>query len=327
MTIYAIKAPPKKEDVEMVFESLIRGEGRFGWSDTETADLRELKTRINEHGWDTLSDDEKDCWHPFLLDFQDGDYVVIVNAPEWGKCTLAKVTGEYRWRWENGDFNHRFPVDPASVKTFDRNDAMVEPALSTRLKLRGRHWTIYAKDEFMQLVKELVKGTPPSKRTPESERKRLSKAVQPHLLQITESIQSTYPGTSLEGFVAQVFERVPGIKRVTQKGGPSDHGADLIVDFEFASIPGLVIQHKLVVQVKSYEGELYDARAVSDIDRAFNWYPDSDGGLIVSTATEKNENFDRALDKLREKSKKPVSLLIGTDLAAFVLKYGGGLLS
>jgi hypothetical protein len=41
--IYALRAD---EDVD-IFSSLIKGEGRFGWSYIETGDLRKLKARID----------------------------------------------------------------------------------------------------------------------------------------------------------------------------------------------------------------------------------------------------------------------------------------
>lgn len=132
-TIYALKVDD--ENAKMIRAALNEGEGRFGWSYTETADLRELKRRIEESGWDSLSKDEKDCYQSFLLELQPDDYVVYINVPNWGHCTLARVTKPYYWKWTDDDFNHRFGVDPASVQSFDRNDAVVHPALRARLKL------------------------------------------------------------------------------------------------------------------------------------------------------------------------------------------------
>src|SRR5208337_2174503 len=103
-----------------ILGSLKGGEGRFGWSYNENADLRKLAQRIQTAGWDSLSDDEKDCYQPFLLDIKAGDYVVYINIPDWGKCTVAKVTGSYEWRFDDDDFNHRFPVDPKFIHVFDR---------------------------------------------------------------------------------------------------------------------------------------------------------------------------------------------------------------
>jgi hypothetical protein len=50
-------------------------------------------------------------------------------------------------------------------------------------------------------------------------------------------------------------------------------------------------------------------------------------GLIVSTASSSTEPLEKALDKLREETGKPVSLLIGADVASFLLRFGGQLLA
>ena len=148
-TIYALKGSSEWFDI---LPSLRNGEGRFGWSYIASADLRKLKQRVDQNGWDTLTDEEKDCYQVFLLDFKADDYVVYINVPEWGKCTVAKITGQYKWKFEDEDFNHRFSVDPSTVYVFGRNDASVHPALRSRLKLQGRWWRIYLKDEFSELL-------------------------------------------------------------------------------------------------------------------------------------------------------------------------------
>ena len=133
MTIYAIKGSDNPADVEQVYKALLEGEGRFGWSNVETADLRRLRARIEADDWESLSSAERACYYEFLLEFQEDDYVVYVNVPEWGDCTLARVTGPYAWRWELDDFNHRFPVDPESVQSFGRNSEVVPSALCAPL--------------------------------------------------------------------------------------------------------------------------------------------------------------------------------------------------
>ena len=112
-----------------------------------------------------------------------------------------------------------------------------------------------------------------------------------------------------------------------RQGGARDYGADLIVDFEFGSIPGLVHRDTLVVKVKSFEGEIHNTRAIEDIRRAFQQYEHANQGLIVSTGTTPGENFRQELDKLQEDAGKPVAMLAGSEFASFLLKFGGDLLN
>ncbi|TEB10636.1 restriction endonuclease [Pelotomaculum propionicicum] len=324
-TIYALKGSSDWFDI---MPSLKLGEGRFGWSYIESADLRKLKHRVEAISWDSLSDEEKDCYQSFLLDFKSDDYVVYINVPEWGKCTIAQVTGEYQWKFEDEDFNHRFPVDPNTIYVFNRNDALVHPALRSRLKLQGRWWRIYLKDEFNQLLEALKKGFTPTQRTPEANLRFLSNEIQPFLLNITQHIHHTHPNYDFECLVAEVFKRVPGVIDVRWQGGAGDHGADILVTFEDGlPIPGLEKQSLLVVQVKSYKGEHWDTKTVEDIKRAFEHYPEANMGLIISTANSVTTVVEEALDKLREECGKPVALLVGPEVAAFLLRYGAKLLA
>jgi Restriction endonuclease len=110
---------------------------------------------------------------------------------------------------------------------------------------------------------------------------------------------------------------------VKPRGGAGDHGADVLAVFEYGlPVPGLLQQSTCVIQVKSFQGEHWDTKAVDDIRRAFEHYPEAEMGLIVSTASSSTQGLDNALDKLRQETGKPVSLLIGADLAAFLLRFG-----
>jgi len=324
-TIYALKGSSEWCDI---LSSLSQGEGRFGWSYIQSANLNKLKQKVDQNGWNSLSDGEKDCYQIFLLDFKSGDYVIYINVPEWGKCTLAKVTGQYFWEFKDEDFNHRFPVDPSTIKIFDRNSEAVHPALNSRLKLQGRWWRIYLKNEFDDLLNFLEKGVDSDPKTPESNLRFLSNEIQPFLSQITQRIHHTHPRTDLEHLFSEVFKRVPGVIDVICQGGRGDHGADILVTFENGfPIPGLEQPSLMVVQVKSYEGTHWSTDAVEDIKRAFDHYPEASMGLIVSTATSITTTVESELDKLREESGKPVSVLVGPDIAAFLLRYGAKLLA
>ena len=302
----------------MLYSSLKRGEGRFGWSYIETGDLNKLKQRIEQDGWDSLSDDERECYQAFLLDIREGDYVIYINVPEWGKCALARVNRPYCWRYEDDEFNHRFGVDPDSVHVFDRNDELVHPLLSARLKLRGRWWRINQQQHFEKLLRGLEAGKGGTPLTSETARDLLDKAIQPLLAAITTKIHETHPNKALEDLLAGIFRNVPGVNKVEKKGGPRDRGADLLVHFE-SGMP--IPPQTCVMQVKSFEGEQWSTGAVNDIKRAFEHYPEADMGLIVSTASSSTDALDKAIEKLQKETGKAVSLLIGREVGDFVLRF------
>ena len=333
--IYALRGPSFREDPEgyrnwtsLISTSLQEGVGRFGWSYVETADLRQLERRITERGWDDLNDDEQCCYQEFLLHLERDDYVIYINLPEPGKCTLARVSGPYFWEWdgEGSDFNHRFHVCPNSILEFNRNDAIVPRSLYARLGLPRKYWRIYLPEQVERLAEALNEGRGGTPSTPETRLESLRETIRPFLAEITSQIHQNYPGNDLEELIAEVFRKVPNVKEVREQGGSGERGADLIVTYESGlPIPELQGQHTCVVQVKSYEGEQRDPHAVEQIREALEHW-DADAGLIVSTASSRTTALDDALDQLREETEKPVGLLIGEDLAAFVLRFGGDLL-
>ena len=86
-----------------VYASLKEGVGRFGWSYMTNdagqplgdADLRRLKAKIEATGWASLTTDEQTRYQGFLLELKEGDWVIYVNVPSYGRCTVARVTGRY----------------------------------------------------------------------------------------------------------------------------------------------------------------------------------------------------------------------------------------
>lgn len=326
-TIYALKAGNDTFPASDLFESLKTGEGRFGWSYEPSCDLNLLKAKVASGG--NLTDEERDCYSAaFLLDFKAGDWVVYINMPSYGKCAVAKVAGPYQWRYEGDDFNHRFPVDPASVFVFDRNDAVVFPELRSRLRLQGRFWRIYKQEAFEALLIAQAKGITPAPYTAKSNLNFLAEETRPLLVEISERIHRTHPNKDLETPVAELLRNLPGVIDVKCQGGAGDHGADIIMVYESGlPIAGLRQPRTCVVQVKSFTGLHWDTKAVGDIRRAFDRYPEAERGLIVSTASASTESLDKALEELREQTNKPVSLLIGADFAAFFLRYGADLAS
>ena len=320
-TIYAIRGGINwyEDDWYKPVQWLKNGEGFFGWSYVDTADLYKLKSRVESKGWGSLSDKEKNCYYPFLLDLKENDYVVYVNLPKWGQCTVVRVTSGYYWDGSYEDFNHRFKVDPSSMHTFDRNDDVVHPALNRRLKLQGPWWRIKNKSAFEELLLHLKDGTLKDKKLDSSSR--LVKEMQPYLLGITQKIQHTHPAHKLQDLFEAVFNNIPGVINVENKYS-YDYGADLLVTYQSGlPFPEAEQEDVMVVQIKSYVDEHWETNAVNDIKRAFEHYPDATMGLIISTADTSTPALDDAIRSLREDSGKKVELLIGEDVAALLLRY------
>jgi hypothetical protein len=322
MTIWAFNQP-SEEYVKFISDSVKAGVSRFGWSWFDGADLNILKNKK----WGEMSNDEQNVWSKsgFLLDIAECDWIVHINVPEWGKCTIAKVIKPYYFdkNATDKDFRHCIGVDQASVIEFDRNDPNIHPLVSRKLKLRGRFWRIYCEKEFFQSLENLKnnaidlggqgKGT-----------FFLKAELSEPLKQITKLIHKNHDGKNLETFIAAVFREVPYVENVIENGfgWGTDYGADLIIEYRSGlPINGLEKIEKIVVQIKSYEGEHWETHAVDQIEEAINKF-EADAGMLITTA-EKTMHLQEAMDRLASKIEKPIALLAGEDIARFVLKYYG----
>ena len=90
---------------DLIYNSIKSGKSRFGWSQNDNHNLL-LKDNWTE-------------WHSkqlFLLQIQEGDWIVHINTPVWGQCITAKVKSTYRFdeglhcEWGQ-DYRHYFEID------------------------------------------------------------------------------------------------------------------------------------------------------------------------------------------------------------------------
>jgi hypothetical protein len=101
----------------------------------------------------------------------------------------------------------------------------------------------------------------------------------------------------------------------------------LVTVEERLPITGRVEQRTGVIQVKSFKGRHETIGAVQDIERALEAYPEADFGLIMSTASDRGDEFENAANDLQERTGKRIELLTGGELALFVLKNSNGLIT
>lgn len=296
------------------------GKARFGWSYYEGANLRRIQEKLTTYDIGSLSNDEKATWSraKFLLDVVIGDYLVYINMPAYGKCTIVKVEGEYHfdygWNSTINDFAHFVPC--TFLYTFDRRDNVVHPFLQKRLSLMGAAYQIYAKSEFEALLESLRTG---SRGQEVSER--LNDQINDTLVNLYKGVYQLYPAHALENLVMEVLQNVlPHVVEVRK--GPDVNGSDIDVELEIPiGLGENTIREKWAVQVKSYAGVMDTEKAVQDLDKAFQLDPSYTRGMIVSTASEMTESCEEALTILKEKYKKDILVLMGQDLAYPVMQH------
>ncbi len=310
MTIWAFNKVDDDQARKLVYQSVINGKSRFGWSQK---DEHNLKGNV----WSE--------WHSkqlFLLQVKKGDWIVHINTPCWGNCVAAQATSEYGFdeglecSWGR-DFRHFIEVDTNSIVEFDRKDKNVLPTVN--LNPRQRYHRIYAVDDFLKSIDNLKYNRVNLNDGESKEIFHLKEKTDKFLKEITSLIHETHRSKNLERFFSAVFKKIPGVIDVNENGfgWGTDYGADLIVTMR-SSIGNIEFENKIVVQIKSFGGEHYDLSAVDQVKTGITKY-NASAGMIITTA-EKTEELENKIQEVSNEIDRPIDLLAGEDVAKFVLK-------
>ncbi len=317
MTVWAFNKVDNKDARNLVYQSLKNGKSRFGWSQKDEHNLK-------------LKDNWSD-WHSkqlFLLQIKKGDWIVHINTPTWGKCVAVRVLEEYDF--DEGlecpfgfDFRHVFLVEKESFIEFDRKDENVLP--SVNLFPRGRYQRIKAEKDFKSSINNLKNRSVKLDNGESRGEFHLKERTETTLSEITKAIHSMNKSKNLERFLAKVFNQIDGVIDVNENGfgWKTDHGADLIVTMS-SSIGHLVFENKIVVQVKSFNGDHNSLHAVDQVKEGIKKY-DATAGMIITTGN-KTEQLENKIQAISEEIGYPIDLLAGDDVAKFVIKHAPDLL-
>lgn len=295
----------------MVYQAIKEGKSRFGmWHQQDSL----LKQHYGKNS--------------FLLRIRKGDWIVHVNSPTNGMCVAVQTTGEYQYdegldcSWGR-DFHNFLPVDTGTIVEFSRNDNNIIPSVNLSPMRRGQR--ISRVQDFLASLENLKQNRIPKQHDDSRGIIHLKEKIGSQLLpQITKLIHEMNKSKDFERFLHKIFNAMSNTVSVENGfGWRTDHGADLIVDFQNPII-GINLISKLVIQAKSYEGNHFNLNAVDQIAQGIEMYK-ANGGLIITTANSTKELEDYILEK-EEEIGKPIDLIAGSDVAKFVIRYAPELL-
>lgn len=310
--VYTFAKVDEKDARQKVYEEIKQGKSRFGmWEQKKSLTDKEQSAGKNA----------------ILLRIKPGDWIVHVNMPEYGKCVAVKTVGEYDFdqglqcSW-GSDFNNFIPVDKDLIFEFDRNNPNI--LSSVNLSPRRRAQRVLETEDFLKSLSNLREGKlndiPPSERSIEHLREKITGL----LPKITETIHEMNKSKEFERFLHRIFDKMPNTISIQNGfGWRTDHGADLIVEFENPII-GINVTTKVVVQAKSYKGNHSDTSAIDQIIAGMEKYQ-ADAGLLITTGKE-TEVLENYITKKSIETGKTIDLIAGKDLAKFVLRYAPELL-
>ena len=317
MTVWAFNRATDDDARQSVYQSVKRGKSRFGWS---SEDEHNLKLTDN---WS-----ENHSKQLFLLQIRNGDWIVHVNTPSWGRCVAARVVSEYGFdegldvRWGK-DFRHCFEIDVETIVEFNRRDPNVLP--SVNLNPRYRYQRVYKSEDFLKSIDNLKQNVINLNAEESKEEFHLKDGTNRYLSEIARLIHETHKSKRLEPFLAKVFRKIPGVVNVDENGSGwrSDHGADLIVTMR-SPLGHLEIENKIIVQIKSFSGSHNDVGAVDQVKAGIEKF-NGTAGMIITTA-QKTEKLENKIRETSEAIDRPIDLLAADDVAMFVLKNAPELL-
>lgn len=142
---------------------------------------------------------------------------------------------------------------------------------------------------------------------------------------LTTIIRRSHPRKILEGFVAKVLRKIYPNDTVFENGSgwKSDHGADLIVGNVIDGTS--IIYRPLVIQVKSYVGEVDDPRCIDNIvaqlEEAIKYY-EANGAFLITTGYS-TLALEAAIEKLEHDINTDIDIIAGDDFARLVLRSTG----
>ena len=235
------------------------------------------------------------------------------------RCVSARLSSEYFYQAEmpaqHQDGRQCFHVD--KVFTFARGDGRLHPLFYAKLNVRGAWHQIRDEKEFYESL--IAVGYKPDdidkKRLEEldaatdGDANHFKRELNEVFSDLTGVIHRNHPSKKLEGFLAEVFRKIPAVIEVKENGSgwKSDFGADLLVK----SKNGLD-----VIQVKSCVGEVNSTTAVAQLEMAINHY-NATRGIIITTG-ESTPALTAEVKKLAEKMRKQnvdVCLMSGSNVA------------
>jgi hypothetical protein len=334
MAVYAILNTKNPANDWFIYNSLSEGVARFGWSYEDVFDLRKMEQMSEEQmkQYESKGFAMWEVWGKsgWLISVKLGDYFVYINQPEYGQCTVVKITGTYRYASNNevGDFRHSF--DCSLIGIFNRNNRIASGMPYHALRPRMRYQRIYDEKPFFELLHHLESG------------QEFVTGVTENLIgvQIDTFIRETTPWLlgrikhyfaqkRLEDFMMEILRyrtRTGEIKDpYVFRGWGTDTGCD--IRFGYYN-PMISTTERVIMQVKAYEGRADVTPAIQNLTDYLKHSRETAGqAMIVTTADEIDDARYRAAKAEFEKTFRiPIHVLYGKSLLAWIFRYGSEML-
>jgi len=191
----------------------------------------------------------------------------------------------------------------------------VDARLRSSMKCQSRMWSLDVHGLAVERLLSAAQGGTDTE-TPEPEARKVSGVIEQIRKAAWAGIVERYQGAEFEQLVHQLFQRIYAGGRVEHRGGPAEHGADLIV----ITRDPLGLEYKVAVQVKLHEGTDFDTTALEQIREARKFHR-VDAGVVVTTAERTSETFEQIRASLEEELGIDVRAITRDEFVQLVLAH------
>ena len=320
---YVVKAVDDghpSQPIPGVFEELVAGRARIGWSYQDNLDLRLLLARIE--GGEQLDDDEQGARRclGFLTRLEMDDYLLYPHQADRGQFTVVQVAGGYEYSNAddglNGDFRSFRPCSLTTPEPVDMYDEIVPSQLRYRLGRPGRFSQVYDTAALILFLNAL----PLQGQIQDGSTTTGVKRIHTELRQnVPNALRREFSQADLSRrFCAELFERMGYSPEVQE--GPSEAGSDVIVTI---SNPLLPTEFRIGVQAFAYEENVEEWALEEKLTQLLEgWETNSlDYGVLLTTGRcgEAARNVMRHHNT--NNHDRQVTVIDGEDLADLFLQH------
>jgi hypothetical protein len=331
-----------RDNAQLILDELRQGRLRQGWGYSSAQDLR-LLVKKRAAGL-PFSTDEQDAWRnrPMMggeSGINPGDVILLPNLPRDREFILVEVDGPYSFEplplagetdvnLLGRDYGHVLPVKKvASPIPIPMQDEQLHAGLRASLTCRSRIWSL---SDYGSNIEELLSARRDGREwnLDDAFRRMIGDvlvAVHDTLdSQIAEHLGRRFSRSELEAPCALVLSHLfPGAK-VERRGGPKEHGADIVVTWEdplAASGSASGLSWQAVFQVKDWRGTAADTGAIDQLVEAVGRYGDEypvRGAYLLTLCDTESAEFKSYREARSADVHLPLTFIGGKRLIGFI---------
>ncbi len=303
--------------IEGVFDELVAGKARIGWSSEDDEDLRKIKN-MEGRNLSKSQRDAKKCLG-FLTRVHKDDYLLYPHQPERSKFAVVRVAGEYGYDdgLDSGDFRSFRPCVLLTKTPVRWDDEIVEAALKDQLGSRRR---FEEKSNIAPLLGFLDSLPQAGRLRDDTNRASVSRIHKTLRDGLPDMLRREFSRADLSRRLCpDLFERM-GYSYVVQEGR-TEAGSDIVVTVDDTLLPD--DGFRVGIQVFSYEGEVDKYHLTKKLNQLLDGWEDNslNYGVLLTTAHPTPSAEAMLANHNKENHGRQVKLIDGDALADLFLKH------